>query len=155
MTTNIVPTIKRWDTNPDRESLRVIYRFLIQREETENVSLEPHRTHPRLVRATISERDPSAESGILEVHWYETTDFVITYHADQAEDGCPLFRWTYLSDAKSVTWPDHTDDNNIELSYSGSDDAQTVMSPSFKHGSWFHPLQVLPLVIATIEEYAK
>jgi len=96
MTTNQIPTIKRWDTHPDRESLRVIHRFLSRHEAIESVSLEPRRTHPRLVRATVSDRSSSTALGILEVRWYETRDFVITYQTDQANGSSPHLRWTHL-----------------------------------------------------------
>ncbi len=114
-TTNHVPTIKRWDTNPDRESLRVIHRFLSRREAIENASLEPCRTHPHLVRATVSDQVSSTAPGILEARWYETSDFVITYQTDRENGGSPLLRWTHPPDA-----------DNIKVSRSGSDDVQTL-----------------------------
>lgn len=142
MTTNHIPTIKQWDTHPDRESLRVIYRFLNQREEIESVSLEPHRTHPRLVRATVTDRASSTAHGILEVQWYETRDFIITYQVDQTDDSSPLFRWTHSPDTEEVI-----------VSHSGADDLQTLSPPSHHLGeNRFHPLQVMPLVLASIEE---
>lgn len=142
MTTNHIPTIKRWDTHPDRESLQVIYRFLDQREEIENVSLEPQRTHPRLVRATVTDRASSTAHGILEVRWYETRDFIITYQTDQTDDSSPLFRWTFSPDAEEVI-----------VSQSGSDDIQTLSPPSHHlREKRFHPLRVMPLVLATIKE---
>ena len=144
-TTNHVPTIKRWDTNPDRESLRVIHRFLSRREAIENVSLEPCRTHPRLVRATVSDRGSSTACGILEVRWYETRDFVITYQTARENGGSPFLRWTHLPDA-----------DEINVSHSGSDDVQTLTPPSHHPGeNRFHPIRVLPHVLATIEECAK
>ena len=143
MTTNHIPTIKRWDTHPDRESLQVIYRFLDQREEIENVSLEPQRTHPRLVRATVTDRASSTAHGILEVRWYETRDFIITYQTDQTDDSSPLLRWTYSPDAEEVL-----------MSHCGSDDVQSLIPPSYHLvRSQFHPLQVLPLVLTTIKEF--
>lgn len=143
MTTNHIPTIKRWDTHPDRESLRVIHRFLNQREEIENVSLEPQRTHPRLVRATVTDRASSTVHGILEVRWYETRDFVITYRTDQTDDTSLSLRWTNSPDAQEVT-----------VSHSGSDNIRTLTPPSYHLvKNRFHPLQVLPLVLATVEEY--
>jgi len=145
MTTNHIPTIKRWDTHPDRESLKVIYRFLDQREEIENVSLEPQRTHRRLVRATVTDRASSTAHGILEVRWYETRDFIITYQTDQTDDSSPLFRWTFSPDAEEVI-----------VSQSGSDDTQTLSPPSHHlRENRFHPLQVLPLVLGTINECTK
>ena len=142
MTTNHIPTIKRWETNPDRESLRVIYRFLNQQEELENVSLEPQRTHPRLVRATVTDRASSTAHGILEVRWYETRDFIITYQVDQTDDTSPCLRWTYSPDAEEVV-----------VSHTGSGDVQTLSPPSHHIGeNRFHPLRVLPLVLATIEK---
>lgn len=145
MTTNHIPRIKRWDAHPDRESLRVIYRFLDQQEEIENVSLEPYRTHPRLVRAIVTDRASSTAHGILEVRWYETRDFVITYQTSQADDTSPILRWTYSPDAEEVI-----------VSHSESDDVQTL-SPPFHHlgEDRFHPLRVLPLVLATINECTK
>lgn len=143
-TTNHVPTII-WDTNPDRESLRVIHRFLSRREAIEKARLEPSRTHPRLVRATISDRGSSTVSGILEVRWYETRDFVITYHTDPENGSSPFLQWTHLPDA-----------DEINVSHSGSDDVQTLTPPSHHPGkNRFHPLRVLPLVLATIEESTK
>lgn len=141
-TTNHVPTIKRWDTNPDRESLRVIHRFLSGREPIENVSLEPRRTHPRLVRATVSNRNSSTGLGILEVRWYETRDFVIAYQTDRANSASPLLRWTHFPDAKE-----------IKVSHSRSDDVQ-ILTPQSHHPAenQFHPLQIMSLVLATIEE---
>jgi|AntDeeMinimDraft_5_1070356.scaffolds.fasta_scaffold06956_1 hypothetical protein len=144
-TTNHVPTIKQWDTNPDRESLRVIHRFLTRREAIENVSLEPRRTHPHLVRATVSDLVSSIVPGVLEVRWYETRDFVITYQTDRANDDSPLLRWIYPPDAEE-----------IKVSHSGSDNVQTLtLSSHHLVENHFHPLRVLPLVLATIEEYTK
>lgn len=144
-TTNHVPTIKRWDTYPDRESLRVIHRFLSRREAIENASLEPCRTHPRLVRATVSGQISSTALGVLEAQWYETRDFVITYQTDRENDASPLLRWTHLPDA-----------DKIKVSHSRSDDVQTLTPPSHHIGeNRFHPLRVLPLVLATIEECTK
>lgn len=141
-TTNHVPTIKQWDSNPDRETLRVIHRFLSRRKGVENVGLEPRRAHPRLVRATVSDRDPSTAPGILEVRWYETRDFVITYQTGR-ENGGSSFRW----------WTHPPDADEIKVSHSGSNDVQTLTVPSHHPGkNRFHPLRVLPLVIATIEE---
>ena len=144
-TTNHVPTIKRWDTNPDRESLRVIHRFLGRREAIEKVSLEPRRSHPRLVCATVTDRVSSTAPGILEIRWYETRDFVITYQADRENGGSPFLRWTHPPDA-----------DEIKVSRSGSDDVQTLTPPSHHPSeNRFHPLRVLPLVLATIEECTK
>ena len=139
--TNTVPTIKRWDTQPDRESLRVIHRFLSQREETENVSLEPRRTHPRMVRATVADQSSPTASGILDIRWYDTRDFVITYQTDQSSSTSPLFRWTH---------PPGTEE--IKVSQSESDDEQRL-TPRSHHPARnrSHPLRVLPLVLATIE----
>jgi len=138
-TTNLVPEIKRWDTCPDRESLRVIHRFLNQREEIENVSLEPYRTHPRLVRATVTDRASSTALGILEIRWYETRDFIITYQTDNTT---PLLQLTNSPDAKEVI-----------MSLRGSDDVQTL--PALSHDlarNRVHPFRVLLFVLATIEE---
>ena len=143
-TTNHVPTII-WDTNPDRESLRVIHRFLSRHEAIESTSLEPRRTHPRLVRATVSDRGSSTVSGILEVRWYETRDFVITYQTDCENEGSPFLQWTHLPDA-----------DEINVSHGGSDDVQTLTPPSHHSGeNRFHPLRVLSPVLATIEECTK
>lgn len=142
-TTNRVPSISRWDTQPDRESLRVIYRFLNQFEDIENVRLEPHRTHPRLVRATVTDRGSSKAPGILEIRWYETRDFIITYQTDQTDDTSPLVQWTNSPDAQEVTVSDNELDSMRKL---------TIPSyhPVRNH---FHPVQVLPFVIATIRKY--
>lgn len=142
MTTNHIPTIKRWDAHPDRESLRVIYRFLKQREEIENVSLEPNRTHPRLVRAAVSEGALSTATGTLEIRWYETRDFIITYHPEQTNNTSTPVRWENTPDAEGVV-----------VSHRELDDMQTLTPPSHHLvKDRFHPLQVMPLVIATIEE---
>ena len=141
-TTNHVPKVNRWDTYPDRESLRVIYRFLNQREGIENVSLEPYRTHPRLVRATVTDRASSTTLGILEIRWYETRDFIITYQAEQTNNISPLLRWENSPDAEGVL-----------VSHRESDDMQMLTPPSHHLvRDRFHPLQVMPLVLATIEE---
>jgi hypothetical protein len=143
MTTNHIPTIKRWDTHPDRESLRVIYRFLNQWEKIESVSLEPHRTHPRLVRATVTDRGSSTAHGILEVRWYESRDFIITYQTDQTDDTSPLLRWTNSPDAEEVIVSDN--ESNI---------IEKLILPSYHPvRNHFHPVQVLPFVIATIRKY--
>lgn len=143
--TNHIPTVKRWDTNPDRESLRIIYRFLSRRETIESVTLEPRRTHLRLVRAIVSNKTPSISPGILKVRWYETGDFVITYQTDRENDTCPLLRWTHLSES-----------GEIKVSHNKSDDIQTLTVPSHHPAkNRFHPLQVLPFLFATIEEHAK
>jgi hypothetical protein len=140
--TNTVPTVKKWDTHPDRESLRVIHRFLRQREEIEHVSLEPRGTHPRQVRATVDDQDSTAVPGMLDIGWFETGDFVITYRTNQASSASPLLQWTRLPDR-----------NGVKLSQGGSDDVQLLELSSYDPGeNWFHPLQVLPLVLANIEE---
>ncbi|GEM_PF-5210162 len=142
MTTNHIPTIKRWHTHPDRESLRVIYRFLDQQEGIENVSLEPHRTHPRLVRATVTDRASSTTVGILEIRWYETRDFTITCQMGQTDDSSPLLRWTHSSNSEETI-----------VSHSRSDDVRTLSPPSHHlRENRFHPLRVISLVLATIED---
>lgn len=142
MTTNRVPSVSRWETHPDRESLRVIYRFLTQREEIESVGLEPHKYHPRVVRATVSEKGSSRLGGILDVRWYESGDFLITYQTDQADNASPPLRWMKSPDAQKIT-----------VSRSGSDDVQTITPPSYHiRENRFHPLQVLPLVLAAIQQ---
>lgn len=79
------------------------------------------------------------------MRWYETRDFVITYQTDRETDGSPFLRWTHLSDT-----------DEIKVSQSGSDDVQTLTPPSHHLGeNRFHPLQVLPPVLATIEECTK
>lgn len=139
---NHVPTIKQWDTSPDRESLRVTHRFLSRCETIESVSLEPCKTHPRLVRVTVSDQDWSTAPGILEVRWYETRDFVITYQTDRENDDPLFLRWTHPPDA-----------DEIKVSHSRSDNVQTLTPTSHHPGeNRFHPLRVLPIVLATIEE---
>lgn len=139
--TNTIPTVKRWDTHPDRESLRVIHRFLSQREEIEHVSLDPRGIHPRQVRATVDDQDSTAVPGILDIGWFETGDFVITYRTNQASSASPLLQWTHLPDR-----------NGVRLSQGGLDDGQLLELPSYDPGeSRFHPLQVLPLVLANIK----
>ncbi len=139
-TTNHVPTIKRW--GPDRESLRVIHRFLSRCEAIESVSLEPRRTHPHLVRATVRDQGSSTTPGTLEVRWYETRDFIITYQTDRVNETSPLLRWTHLPDTE-----------DIEVSHSRSNDVQTLTPPSHHLAkNRFHPLRIMPLVLATIEE---
>lgn len=145
MTTNRVPSVSRWETHPDRESLRVVYRFLTQREEIESVSLEPHKHHPRVVCATVSEKASSRTGGILDVRWYESGDFLITYETDQADDASPPLRWMRSPEAKKIT-----------VSRSRSDDVQTITPPSYQVGvKRFHPLQILPLILATIQGDTK
>ena len=140
-----IPTIKRWDTHPDRESLRVIHRFLSQREKTENVSLEPRRTHPRLVRATVDDESSPTASGVLKIRWYETGDFVITYQTDQMGSTSSVLQWIHPPDTEE-----------IKVSQSGSDDVQRLTPPSHHPDrNRSHPLRVLPLVLATIEECTK
>lgn len=144
-TTNHVPNIRRWNTHPDRESLRVIYRFLTQREEIESAGLEPHKYHPRVVRATVSKKASSRTGGILDVRWYESGDFLITYQTDQADDASPPLRWMKSPEAQEVT-----------VSRSGSGDVQTITPPSYHvRVKRFHPLQILPLVLATIQKDTK
>ena len=140
-TTNHVPNVKRWDACPDRESLRVIYRFLNQREEIENVSLEPYRTHPRLVRATVTDRVSSTQLGILEIRWYETTDFIITYQPKQTNNTSPLLRWTSSPDAEGVV-----------VSHRESDVMKMLRLPSHHLiKNRVHPLRVVPFVLASIK----
>jgi hypothetical protein len=120
----------------------VIHRFLSQREEIEHVSLEPRGTHPHQVRATVDDQDSTAVPGILDVRWFETGDFVITYRTNQASSASPLLQWTHLPDRSGV-----------RLSQAGSDDVQLLELPSYDPGgNLFHPLQVLPLVLANIED---
>jgi hypothetical protein len=143
--TNNIPKIKRWNSNPDRETLRVIHRFLSCREAIERVSLEPSRTHPRLVRATLSDRILSTEEGILEIRWYETGDFDITYQTDRGMGASPLLRWIHLPDTEE-----------IKVSHSRSDNVRTLTPPShYLRENRFHPLRLMPLVLATVREYTK
>lgn len=143
--TDTVPIIKRWDTHPDRESLQVIYRFLSQYKRAENVSLEPRRTHPRLVRAAIDRQGSPTAYSILKTRWYETGDFVITCQVNQKDAAFSTLQWTHLPDTEE-----------IKLSQNGSDDAETLTPPSHHPArDRFHPLQVLPLVLATMKEHTE
>jgi len=143
-TTNHVPTIKRWESNPDRESLKMIYRFLSGRRSIEKASLEPCKTHPRLVRATVSDQASSIASGYLKIHWYETDDFVITYEIDGASDESTLLRWLYYPDT-----------NVVKMSNFDLDDVKKLTTLSNYPKQDYHPLQVMYLVLATIIKHEE
>lgn len=143
--TNIIPSIRQWDTYPDRESLRVIDRFLRQCEIIGDSKLKPRESHPQMVRATISEQDTSTILGILEIQWYETRDFVITYQTDR-ENGTP----------SHCLWIHPPDADEIKFSHNNSEEVQTLTTASHHLSkNRFHPLRVLPLVLGTLKECVK
>lgn len=144
-TKTIIPTIRRWDTYPDRESLRVIDRFLRNCEIIGDSKLKPHESHPQMVRATVSEQDSSTIVGILNIQWYETRHFVITYETGRENDTSSHFRWIHPPDA-----------DDIKFSHSNSDEIKTLTTTSHHLSRIrFHPLRVLSLVLATIKECPK
>ncbi|MUV58275.1 hypothetical protein [Halogeometricum sp. CBA1124] len=135
---NEVPTIVGWPSvgPPDRQALRAIDRFLSTMANIDRTEFHPDSFHPQLLKAWPTPSPDSSGTTRLDIHWFTTGEFSVTYY--QADE---------CVDQRVGRWDRHTGSRGTRCHFHHLSTTGNIETVDFDE---INPLGVLRTILASL-----